>query len=128
MRAQATRTTSAQILPFRERQREEMNCQIVHDSIHRRPGWALTYALELHGVPEGFGSVAISGPWKDKPTVADHLRKQRLQRRLMQKDVAKQLSEGIQSRRVTTAGVDGDSFEGVHGYVNSYRSSSGATV
>jgi GNAT superfamily N-acetyltransferase len=28
----------------------------------------LTYVLELAGVVVGFGSVAISGPWKDKPT------------------------------------------------------------
>jgi len=69
MRAQATLTTAAEILPFRERHREEMNCQIVHDSIHRRPGWTRTYALELNGSAVGFGSVAIDGPWKDKPTV-----------------------------------------------------------
>jgi GNAT superfamily N-acetyltransferase len=46
-----------------------MNCQIVHDSIHRRAGWTLTYLLEFGGVAVGFGSVAIAGPWKDKPTV-----------------------------------------------------------
>jgi GNAT superfamily N-acetyltransferase len=46
-----------------------MNCQIVHDSIHRREGWTLSYLLELGGASVGFGSVAIAGPWKDKPTV-----------------------------------------------------------
>jgi RimJ/RimL family protein N-acetyltransferase len=46
-----------------------MNCQIVHDSIHRREGWTLTYALGLDNTIVGFGSVAIAGPWKDKPTV-----------------------------------------------------------
>ncbi|MFO1511642.1 MAG: GNAT family N-acetyltransferase [Verrucomicrobiota bacterium] len=46
-----------------------MNCQIVHDSIHRRPGWTLTYLLESGGAAVGFGSVAIAGPWKDKPTL-----------------------------------------------------------
>lgn len=46
-----------------------MNCQIVHDSIHRRAGWTLTYLLESGGIPVGFGSVAIGGPWKDKPTL-----------------------------------------------------------
>jgi GNAT superfamily N-acetyltransferase len=45
-----------------------MNCQIVHDSIHRRQGWTLSYLLEFNGIAAGFGSVAISGPWKDKPT------------------------------------------------------------
>jgi GNAT superfamily N-acetyltransferase len=46
-----------------------MNCQIVHDSIHRRPGWTLTYTLELEAVAAGFGTIAIGGPWKRKPTV-----------------------------------------------------------
>jgi len=46
-----------------------MNCQIVHDSIHRREGWTLSYLLGLGDITAGFGSVAIGGPWKDKPTV-----------------------------------------------------------
>jgi Acetyltransferase (GNAT) family len=69
MQARATLTSTPEVLPLRERFREEMNCQIVHDSIHRRPGWTLTYLLELGGAVAGFGSVAIAGPWKDKPTV-----------------------------------------------------------
>ena len=69
MRALAKLTTAQNVLSFREQHREEMNCQIVHDSIHRRPGWTLTYLLELDGVAVGFGSIAIAGPWKDKPTV-----------------------------------------------------------
>ena len=68
MRAQAKLTTAQDVCSFRDRQREEMNCQIVHDSIHRRQGWTLTYLLELNGVAVGFSSVAIAGPWKDKPT------------------------------------------------------------
>ena len=65
-----TRQSSAEnILPLRTRSREEANCQIVHDSIHRRSGWTISYLLEQGGVPVGFGSVAIGGPWKDKPTV-----------------------------------------------------------
>jgi GNAT superfamily N-acetyltransferase len=46
-----------------------MNCQIVHDSIHRREGWTLSYLLLLEGTAVGFGSIAIAGPWKDKPTI-----------------------------------------------------------
>ena len=49
--------------------REEMNCQIVHDSIHQRAGWTLIYRLEVQEAIAGFGSVAIAGPWKDKPTL-----------------------------------------------------------
>jgi len=69
MRAQAKLSCASDFLAFRERYREEMNCQIVHDSIHRRAGWTLTYGLELDAVSVGFGSVAIGGPWKDKPTL-----------------------------------------------------------
>lgn len=69
MPAQAKLVAAPEVLLLRERFREEMNCQIVHDSIHRRPGWTLTYLLEANGAAAGFGSVAIAGPWKDKPTV-----------------------------------------------------------
>jgi GNAT superfamily N-acetyltransferase len=58
-----------QVLPLREQYRHEMNCQIVHDSIHRRAGWTTTYRLTVDGVAAGFGSMAIGGPWTDKPTL-----------------------------------------------------------
>ena len=69
MRAAATLVTGDVILPLRTRFRQEMNCQIVHDSIHTRPGWTSSYALHLDGTLAGFGSIAIAGPWKDKPTI-----------------------------------------------------------
>jgi GNAT superfamily N-acetyltransferase len=65
----ATLVTNDVILPLRTRFRQEMNCQIVHDSIHTRPGWTSSYALDLGGTIAGFGSIAIAGPWKDKPTI-----------------------------------------------------------
>jgi GNAT superfamily N-acetyltransferase len=49
--------------------RLEMSCQIIHDSIHRRPGWTQEYFLFTGIVPVGYGSLAIAGPWKDKPTI-----------------------------------------------------------
>ena len=62
--------SSAQdILPLRARFRQEMNCQIVHDSLHRRPGCDVVLLLELGNATAGFRSVVIAGPWKDKPTV-----------------------------------------------------------
>jgi len=67
--AAATLASALQVLPMREQHRQEMNCQIVHDSIHRRAGWTMTYLLELGGVEAGFGSMAIGGPWTDKPTI-----------------------------------------------------------
>jgi len=59
------------VLPLRTRYRQEMNCQIVKDSIHTRPGWSLTYAFSLTGAVVGFGTVAIAGPWQDKPTILE---------------------------------------------------------
>jgi GNAT superfamily N-acetyltransferase len=47
----------------------EMNCQVMFDSIHGRPGWSIEYLLRLGGRPVGYGSVAIDGPWKGKPTL-----------------------------------------------------------
>jgi GNAT superfamily N-acetyltransferase len=69
MTLEARLSTAAEILPLRTRHRAEMNCQIVHDSIHRREGWTLSYLLDSEGVSVGFGSVAIGGPWTGKPTV-----------------------------------------------------------
>jgi GNAT superfamily N-acetyltransferase len=49
-----------------------MNCQIVHDSIHRRPGWTVTYRFEADHKSVGFASVAVAGPWKDRPTLLEY--------------------------------------------------------
>src|SRR5260370_40859721 len=46
-----------------------MSCQITHDSIHSRPGWTHEYLLIMDGTKVGYGSIAVSGPWRDKPTV-----------------------------------------------------------
>src|SRR5258708_14646400 len=69
MQFHAKPSSSDAILPLRTRQREEMNCEIVHDSIHRREGWTVSHLLDCNGIAVGFGSVAIGGPWKDKPTI-----------------------------------------------------------
>jgi GNAT superfamily N-acetyltransferase len=65
----ATVSSAIQVLPLREAYRLEMNCQIVHDSIHRRAGWTTTYLLSVDGEAAGFGSMAIGGPWTGKPTI-----------------------------------------------------------
>jgi GNAT superfamily N-acetyltransferase len=54
-----------EIEPLREQYRSEMNCQIVHDSIHGRPGWSREFALHDDGALIGYGSVAVAGPWRD---------------------------------------------------------------
>ena len=53
---------------WRDMYRVEMGCQIIHDSIHDRPGWTREYALLVGGAPVGYGSVAVGGPWTDQPT------------------------------------------------------------
>jgi len=71
MTATATLASPDSVLPLRAGYREEMNCQIVHDSIHRRAGWTNSYALSLAGTLAGFASVAIGGPWTGKPTIIE---------------------------------------------------------
>lgn len=57
------------VLPLRVRYRAEANCQITKDSIHTRAGWTRSYLLRVRGRSVGFGSVAVGGPWTDRPTV-----------------------------------------------------------
>ena len=45
-----------------------MACQIVHDSMHRRPGWVEWYSLAIGNTTVGYGAVAVGGPWKDTRT------------------------------------------------------------
>jgi GNAT superfamily N-acetyltransferase len=59
----------ATIAPLREAFRREMDGQIVHDSIHGRAGWTLEYLCSEDGTPIGYGSVAVGGPWRGRPTV-----------------------------------------------------------
>ena len=69
MSAAATLVEGASVLPMRERYRAEMNCQIVHDSIHTRRGWSQTYLLTMSGEPAGFGGIAVGGPWTGRATI-----------------------------------------------------------
>ena len=62
------RADLSEIAPLRDAFRREMDCQIVHDSIHHRPGWTLEYVVADGDETIGYGSVAVAGPWKDKPT------------------------------------------------------------
>jgi GNAT superfamily N-acetyltransferase len=54
---------------LRDIYRQEMSCQIIHDSIHSRPGWSREYLLIEGGAKVGYGSIAVGGPWHEKPTV-----------------------------------------------------------
>jgi GNAT superfamily N-acetyltransferase len=69
MELSAKAASPRDILPWRDMYRLEMDCQIIHDSIHSRQGWTQEYFLCAEGTTVGYGSVAIAGPWKGKPTV-----------------------------------------------------------
>src|SRR6266853_1015676 len=69
MELSAQQTTFEEIESWRDLYRQELNCQIIHDSIHSRPGWTLEYFLRADRAPVGYGSIAVAGPWKDKPTL-----------------------------------------------------------
>src|SRR4051812_5278521 len=62
----------AEIVRWRDFYREEMHCQIIHDSIHSRPGWSLEYRLSIGANRVGYASVAMAGPWKDNPTIYEY--------------------------------------------------------
>jgi GNAT superfamily N-acetyltransferase len=68
MTASARPASLQDIRPWRDLYRQELNCQIIHDSIHSRHGWTREYQLFLGAVSVGYGSVAVAGPWTDKPT------------------------------------------------------------
>jgi GNAT superfamily N-acetyltransferase len=58
-----------EILPLRELYRQEMNCQIIHDSLHGRDGWPRPYLIESDGDAAGYGSIAVGGPWAGTRTL-----------------------------------------------------------
>ncbi|HZU37077.1 MAG TPA: GNAT family N-acetyltransferase [Gemmataceae bacterium] len=57
---------------MRDMYRHEMNCQIIHDSIHTRPGWTHEYLITEGGAKIGYGSVAVAGPWQAEPTLFEY--------------------------------------------------------
>src|SRR5437016_2660650 len=72
MHIQVRQAEFQDIQAMRDIYRQEMSCQIIHDSIHARPGWTREYLFVAAGANIGYGSVAVSGPWKEKPTVYEY--------------------------------------------------------
>lgn len=58
-----------EIAGLRDQLRAQMNCQVVHDSLHFREGWTVEFLLEVGGKTAGYGSIAVAGPWKGTRTV-----------------------------------------------------------
>jgi len=69
MSIESRRVELRDIEDLRDIYRQEMSCQIIHDSIHSRPGWSEEYLLIESGAKVGYGSVAVGGPWHEKPTL-----------------------------------------------------------
>ena len=69
MNIECSETRLPAIQHLRDIYRHEMHCQIIHDSLHDRPGWTTPYRLTVDGSAAGYGAVAHAGPWKDKPTI-----------------------------------------------------------
>jgi GNAT superfamily N-acetyltransferase len=72
MSIKVSRVELREIDGMRDMYRHEMNCQIIHDSIHARPGWTHEYLLTEGGAKVGYGSVAVAGPWQAKPTIYEY--------------------------------------------------------
>ena len=83
MNITVTPTSLAEIAGLRDEYRKEMDCQIIHDSIHSRAGWSVEYAITIDGASAGYGSVAVSGPWKSAPVIYEYFLQRRFRSRLM---------------------------------------------
>ena len=59
----------ADIQPWRALYGEEMKCQIVHDALHSRTGFANQYFLYADDQIAGYGSILVGGPWEKTHTV-----------------------------------------------------------
>jgi GNAT superfamily N-acetyltransferase len=65
----AKRVDLQEIVRMRDIYRHEMNCQVLFDSIHTRPGWSHEYLIADDSDTVGYGSVAVGGPWQANPAV-----------------------------------------------------------
>lgn len=104
MKVTAALSTLEHVLALREQYRQEMNCQIIHDSIHSRPGWSLEYSLSLEGRDIGYGSVAKAGPWKEAPVIYEFFVLRSFRSRLFDCFVALHQATGVS--RVETQSND----------------------
>ena len=59
------------VLALRELYCVEMRCQVIFSQIHARAGWTEMFALRADGVLAGFGTKAVAGPWRERPTIIE---------------------------------------------------------
>lgn len=71
MRFEAVPCSPDAVLALRQRCCAEMRCQIIHYLIHARAGWTEMFALYADRTLAGFGTKAIAGPWRERPTIIE---------------------------------------------------------
>lgn len=59
----------ADVRDSHDRYLREMNCQVVHASLHARDGWARHYVLREGERAVGHGALLVEGPWAGTRTV-----------------------------------------------------------
>jgi GNAT superfamily N-acetyltransferase len=90
---------------MRDMYRHEMNCQVMFDSIHGRPGWSHEHLITEGDSKVGYGSVAVGGPWKEKPTVYEYFVLPQHRRRLFDYFIALLTSSGATEIETQSNGV-----------------------
>lgn len=107
---------------LREQYRQEMNCQIVHDSIHSRPGWTREFAFYIDEAAVGYGSLAVDGPWHDAPTLYEfHVSPAHRARSF---ELFEQLLERCGAKRIETQTNDRTLTVMLHTYAKTIRAES----
>lgn len=69
MKSSARKAAWADVRESHERYLREMECQVVHASLHGRAGWTQEFVLEYGGRAVGHGSLLVGGPGTGTRTV-----------------------------------------------------------
>ena len=71
MRFEAVPCFPDAVMPLRERYCDEMRCQVIFYQIYTRPNWTEMFGLQADSELVGFGTKAIAGPWRERPTIIE---------------------------------------------------------
>jgi GNAT superfamily N-acetyltransferase len=105
MSLQVHRVELREIERLRDMYRHEMHCQVLFDSIHGRPGWTHEYLITEGDSKVGYASVAVGGPWTEKPTVYEYFLLPQHRRRIFDAFVALLTASGATEIETQSNGV-----------------------
>lgn len=71
MNLSAQPVASDTIADLREQHWTEVNAQVVHALLFRRPGWLEEWSLQAEGARCGFAALAVGGPWQGRRTLVE---------------------------------------------------------